>query len=374
MGRINVQDLLISKSKPKTEEFHSKYKPQKLESFLGNKETIENVKDYITNPSGIGFITGPVGSGKLTLAKLIIQSFDYKIIYFDNNTIDAKKQEFINHIKTLIYLHQRNVIVINHIDIIFGDTLFSKFVKMIKLHEKKNVPILLISSSKKIQKGYKKKNITQFPVCYPTFEECFPFYKHIVKKEHIDITNDALKFIINKCDCNTREILNILKILMQKKKTKLNLRYLKKNLSIFKGDYFFLSSEYIYEVINKTSKCHLDEIYSLYLFYSNIPNSRFNDIESVATLIEHLSLCSQFEHYCYKFHTWTFREYFQYAIMYYLLYVNDNKKIVQVKKNMYNNLGSTIQRRSQKNKCTSSRFKYPALESKYIEEFLLEDM
>lgn len=74
-----------------------KFRPNNLEDYLGNGETLEKVKEYIaTNDIPHMLFAGTTGTGKSTLAKIICKSLKCDYIYInasDENGIDTIREK-----------------------------------------------------------------------------------------------------------------------------------------------------------------------------------------------------------------------------------------------------------------------------------------
>ena len=75
-----------------------KYRPQQYNEYLGNKENVKIIKDWIENfksqDKNFLILHGIPGIGKTTLAHLIFNSYNYEII--EINTSEYRSKKLIN--------------------------------------------------------------------------------------------------------------------------------------------------------------------------------------------------------------------------------------------------------------------------------------
>ena len=63
---------------------NEKYRPQNLDTFVGNENVKQTISQYLSNNDIQNFIFyGPAGSGKTTLAKIIVKNLDCDYLYIN---------------------------------------------------------------------------------------------------------------------------------------------------------------------------------------------------------------------------------------------------------------------------------------------------
>ena len=75
---------------------NEKYRPQNLDTFVGNENVKQTISQYLSNNDIQNFIFyGPAGSGKTTLAKIIIKNLECDYLYI--NASDERGIETIRN-------------------------------------------------------------------------------------------------------------------------------------------------------------------------------------------------------------------------------------------------------------------------------------
>jgi replication factor C small subunit len=75
---------------------NEKYRPQNLDTFIGNENVKQTISQYLSNDDIQNFIFyGPAGSGKTTLAKIIVKNLDCDYLYI--NASDERGIETIRN-------------------------------------------------------------------------------------------------------------------------------------------------------------------------------------------------------------------------------------------------------------------------------------
>ena len=65
---------------------NEKYRPQTLDTFVGNENVKSTISQYLDSNDIQNFIFyGPAGSGKTTLAKIIVKNLDCDYLYINRS-------------------------------------------------------------------------------------------------------------------------------------------------------------------------------------------------------------------------------------------------------------------------------------------------
>lgn len=92
-----------------------KYRPIKLENYIGNEQLISKVKVYLLNQDIPHLLlSGTAGTGKTTLAKLIVNNIECDYIYInasDENNVDTVRNKIKNFASTIGFKELKIVIL-----------------------------------------------------------------------------------------------------------------------------------------------------------------------------------------------------------------------------------------------------------------------
>lgn len=122
--------------------------PKCLDDFTGNKKVITQLKNWLNNLNKrICYLTGSVGTGKSTLAKVLLKEFGYSISYFEGNDLRIKKNREIL-IQTLKF---KNIIAMLEHN--------KDFKRAVIIEEFENIGLITQELYRNIREVYKKKYI-----------------------------------------------------------------------------------------------------------------------------------------------------------------------------------------------------------------------
>lgn len=223
----------------------NKYKPTDISNFIGNKKSIKLLDDWfqelekkeIPNKRAI-LISGKSGIGKSLLAEIMYKKYNYKIYEFNSSDVRSCKslKESLDKVMESIdvqmicqnYQTKSPGIIMDEIDGMgVGDRGgIQELIKIInplrgrrsiKKIEKKNLlnkkitPIICINNDiydKKINEL--KKDCLEIKLDKIPLNELFEYFKKIIIKENINISENSLKTILKKCNSDIRRIFIIL--------------------------------------------------------------------------------------------------------------------------------------------------------------------
>lgn len=96
-----------------------KYRPEKLEDYVGNQSIIDKVRIYLDNGDVPHLLLyGTAGTGKTTLAKLIAKNIDCDLMYInasDENNVDTVREKIKNFASTIGF-RQWKLIILDEAD------------------------------------------------------------------------------------------------------------------------------------------------------------------------------------------------------------------------------------------------------------------
>jgi DNA polymerase III delta prime subunit len=199
-----------------------KYKPKTMEEIYGNKKILETLNNYVSNLKDNPklqkniLISGPCGIGKTTIANILFNKHNYRVIEYNSNNIEGAKtiknviQKSLYHGNVLEMFNQDNRttgIIIDEFDSLISlgpkgglSELMSILQKSSKSKNKKDkisVPIIFTSKltpDKKLTEL--RKYVKEFKLKSPTQFEIGKLIQNIVQKENIKIDLDALNIYI----------------------------------------------------------------------------------------------------------------------------------------------------------------------------------
>jgi DNA polymerase III delta prime subunit len=320
-----------------------KYKPKTLDEFLGNKESVKELRQWIEDISnkkeGIKnavLISGITGIGKTTLAKMILKETQYKMHYF--NACDVRSSKSLtDNLEKVIYQKKINVkdnkvaILMDELDGMgVGDRgglgELTKFInpnrgkRSKKNVEKKNknlIPIICINNNifdKKINEL--RKDCLDIFLNRIDKKEVFNYFLNICKKENLCICDNYLMKIIEDSDSDIRRIFFILQDIIDLKEeltdNKLNdilENYQKENydISIYDSTNIIINEELNEKRIIdlfENDRCLLPQmVHENYI--NNLLNRESNNNINYAQKISHsLYLCDYIDKYIYTNQNW----------------------------------------------------------------------
>lgn len=201
--------------------FTVKYRPNKLEDFVGNKNIIHPFISWLlewdmnNKKSKCALVSGVNGVGKSLIVELILKKHDYNII---NLAIDDNRdKETINEtIKPLLktkktFNGQENCLVVSDIDSSGGDYGFiSTLTECIK---ETCIPIICICDDRYNQSIKPILNYCiDFKLGKPTYEEIYRLIYKVVTTEQIKIGKLGVDKLFEEANGDIRFILNSLQL------------------------------------------------------------------------------------------------------------------------------------------------------------------
>jgi len=206
--------------------FTIKYKPQSLDEFIGNKETVvrpfirwlldwtpENKKNKCLLVSGVN------GCGKSLLTELVLKKHDYNIIHLSSDE-ERSKENIQKTIKPLLrtlktFDGQDNVLVVSDIDSSAGDYGFiAALVECVKFTM---IPIVLICDDR-----YSQNIKPVLPFCCDlkipkaVYDDVYKIIYKIVTTEGVKIGKTAVDKLYAQANGDIRHILNTLQMNLKK--------------------------------------------------------------------------------------------------------------------------------------------------------------
>lgn len=239
-----------------------KYKPKNLEDLVGNEINIqkaiswlEDFQNEIENTPRALFISGKPGIGKTSMAKLLLEKFEYHTVEFNSSDIRNQKlvREKLENIMGKVNISSMmggckfSGIIMDEVDgMSTGDKGgISELISFInpnkgkKKKDKKSLkyqnPIICICNSEKEKKIQElKKECMCLKFMSPKLTELYTFAEQIMEKEKIIVEEDKLLDIVNFSQRDIRKLVgNIQYLILGKDKSKSNIG-LGKNIKLDK--------------------------------------------------------------------------------------------------------------------------------------------
>jgi DNA polymerase III delta prime subunit len=196
----------------------NKYKPEKLQDFIGNKELIKLFIKWLIqwNPEIIkekcGLLYGNNGIGKSLFIELILKELNYNHIYISNDDDNFEEKYILSISQTSkTFDNKKNILIINDIDG-FNDY---NFIKLLceKIIKQSKIPIIFICNDKYCQ-SIKDiiKYCIDFKMNISTYQEVYRLLYKIIINEKIKIKENQIKQLYELSNGDIRFLLNSLEI------------------------------------------------------------------------------------------------------------------------------------------------------------------
>ena len=215
--------------------FASKYRPNKIENFIGNKNIIQPFIQWLLEwepnekKTKCALVSGVNGVGKSLLVELLLYKHDYNIINLSIDD-DRDKETIVQTIKPILktkktFDGQENVLVVSDIDSSGGDYGFiSTLVECIK---ETQIPIICICDDMYNQNIKPILNYCiDFKLVKPSYDDVYRLVYNVVTNENIKISKQGLDKLYQQSNGDIRFILNSLQLGLKKGDTSKNIQSL----------------------------------------------------------------------------------------------------------------------------------------------------
>jgi len=212
--------------------FTVKYRPKKLEDFVGNKSAIQPFIHWLLEwePSKkktkCALVSGLNGIGKSLLVELILKKHDYNIIHL--NIDEEHDKEYINQtIKPLLrtkktFNGQENALLVSDIDCVSGYGFISTLSDCIK---ETQIPIICICDNRYDQSIKPILNYCfDIKLGKATYDEVYKLIYKVVTTENIKIGKTGVDKLYGQANGDIRYILNALQLYNKKTDTSKNIQ------------------------------------------------------------------------------------------------------------------------------------------------------
>ena len=202
-----------------------KYRPNKLENFVGNKNIIQPFIRWLlewdpnNKKTKCALVSGVNGIGKSLLVELILKKHDYNIINLcidderDKDTLNQIIKPLLKTKKT--FNGQDNCLLVSDIDSSGGDY---KFISTLTEYIKETqIPIICICDDRYNQNIKPIINYCiDFKLAKPNYDEIYMLIYKVVTTEQIKITKSGVDKLFEEANGDIRFILNSLQLGIKK--------------------------------------------------------------------------------------------------------------------------------------------------------------
>ena len=201
--------------------FTVKYRPNKLEDFIGNKSAIQPFIQWLlewdpTNKkTKCALVSGVNGVGKSLLVELILKKHDYNIISLSNDE-DRDKETFKNFIIPLLktkrtFNGQENALVVSDIDSSSGD--YGFMASLTECIKETQIPIICICDDRYSQNIKPILNYCfDIKLVKPKYDDIYRLVYTVVTSESIKISKTGVDKLIEQANGDIRFVLNSLQM------------------------------------------------------------------------------------------------------------------------------------------------------------------
>jgi replication factor C subunit 1 len=218
--------------------YTTKYRPNKLEDFIGNKQVIQPFIRWLlewepdNKKTKCALVSGVNGVGKSLLVELILKKHDYNIIELsidddrDKNHINEMIKPLLKTKKT--FNGQENVLLVSDIDSSGGD--YGFIASLVECIKETYIPIICICDDRYSQNIKPILNYcVDFKLAKPSYDEVYRLIYKVVTTEGIKIGKSSVDKLYEESNGDIRIILNTLQIGIKKSDKSKDIQ----NLSIF---------------------------------------------------------------------------------------------------------------------------------------------
>jgi replication factor C subunit 1 len=215
--------------------FTLKYRPNKIENFIGNKNIIQPFVEWLLEwdpnekKTKCALVSGVNGVGKSLIVDILLKRHDYNIINLSIDD-DRDKETIVQTIKPILktkktFDGQENILVVSDIDSSGGDYGFiSTLVECIK---ETHIPIICICDDRYSQNIKPILNYCiDFKLVKPSYDEVYRLIYKVVTNENIKISKQGVDKLYQQSNGDIRFILNSLQLGLKKGDTSKNIQSL----------------------------------------------------------------------------------------------------------------------------------------------------
>ena len=201
--------------------FTVKYRPTRIDEFVGNKNVIQPFIQWLLNwdetnkKTKCALISGVNGVGKSLLVELMLKKHDFNIIHLsidedrDKETINKTIKPLLSTKKTID--GQDNALVVSDIDSSSGD--YGFLACLTECIKETQIPIICICDDRYSQNIKPILNYCfDIKLAKPKYDEVYALIYKVVTTEHIKINKSSVDKLYEQANGDIRFILNTLQL------------------------------------------------------------------------------------------------------------------------------------------------------------------
>jgi len=186
-----------------------KYRPQSLDDYIGNDHIIDKVKIYLeSNDIPMLLFIGPYGTGKTTLAKIIVNSIDCDNLYInaaDENGVETIRKKVSNFASTVGFNAIKVVILDEAHQLTFqAQQILNNILETFS----KTTRFILTSNFIEKIAGSIVSRSQVFQIIPPRKPEVASHLAKILQKENVEFTKEDIALLVNSHFPDIRKIIN----------------------------------------------------------------------------------------------------------------------------------------------------------------------
>lgn len=186
-----------------------KYRPKKLADFIGNETVITKIQSFIDNEDiSQMLLTGPAGTGKTTLAKIIVNSIKCDYIYInasDENSIDVMRNKIKGFVSSVGF-NNLKIVILDESDFL-SQNAQAGLRSLMETFSRSSRFILTCNYPEKLLDPIKSR-CQLFEIFPPSKGQVAKKLADILTSENVSFSNEDVAFIVKSEYPDIRKVIN----------------------------------------------------------------------------------------------------------------------------------------------------------------------